>query len=464
MVFMQLLFVACIFVAGLRCSKAQVHNAKMFIDDSSQLRIDNGANDILVANVSILELLTTAKQLNSSLNSLRAQINMLKRTHATQQTASASRHVYNQQSAQRTLIASDQAAGSYFGESLAVMDTVLAVGSFRWRQGAGAVYLFEKTLTGRYIEVQRLNASRRGSLFGFGLAANKDMLVAGAPGANGFVNVYQQDNLSSTLNLQHTLVQPSGAELVQLGRRVAVSSTGIIVAAAAQELNTEIGVVVVYRATAEGAYGTGTVLSRSDGAHADKFGDALAFDGNLMVVGTVKHDSWRGAVFVYNISDSRADQLDKIMLQNAPADQGFGRQVAVHGSTMVISSVPRTSYNAMNSSLHMYRVVNGSVAPVTTVPSPTTDNRFGMQLLLDNTTLVVGSPNEDKVFIYNRFSGDKPPLTWNAGITGGLAGRNNAFGGALAFANGDLVVGAPSQLGGPEEFFTGAAHVIQPVV
>lgn len=89
-------------------------------------------------------------------------------------------------------------------------------------------------------------------------------------------------------------------------------------------------------------------LVASDGTTGDRFGAAIAMDGNILVVGAPDDDDAGanyGAVYIFERFGSLWIQTAKITPPGATTDDYFGRAVAVEGSRLVIGSTPLSPAN-----------------------------------------------------------------------------------------------------------------------
>jgi hypothetical protein len=243
--------------------------------------------------------------------------------------ASGSVYVYNLDgTGEQKITASDGASNSRFGWSVAVSDTHIVVGANGDDDRgiySGSVYVYNTDGTGQVKITASDGAEFDG--FGFSVAVTDNHIVVGAPNNDdpsnsGSVYVY---NLDGTGQVKITA---SDAELGDaFGYSVAVSDTHIVVGAAEDDDRGSMsGSAYVYNLD-----GTGEQkITASDGAVNDRFGAAVAIQGDKIIVGANGDDdagNMSGAVYVYNL-DGTGEQ--KIVASDATGDEYFGFSVATN--------------------------------------------------------------------------------------------------------------------------------------
>jgi hypothetical protein len=103
-------------------------------------------------------------------------------------------------------------------------------------------------------------------------------------------------------------------------------------------------------------------LTASDGESYDEFGDSVAMDGDIIVVGATEYNfdgpSYTGAAYVYRIITDENNnnfvsisQVAKLTASNGMAGDLFGWSVAVHGNTILVGAtwVDKNDFGAVGS-------------------------------------------------------------------------------------------------------------------
>ena len=214
------------------------------------------------------------------------------------------------------LTASNAALDDLFGNSVAVDDDTIAVGAYGKDDNSltdsGLVYVFVKSGGAAWAtttETVQLRASDRAANDNFGrsVAVDTDTIVVGASGdrntvdgaeaSTGSAYVFTKPNTGWT-NSAGTetakLTASDGADSDQFGRSVAVDGDTIVVGAHQNDDDGEdSGSIYVFIKPTNGwTDTTGTVkLTASNAATGDRFGIALALDGDTALVAAPRNDA-----------------------------------------------------------------------------------------------------------------------------------------------------------------------------
>eukprot|EP00730_Choanoeca_flexa_P015408 TRINITY_DN706_c0_g1_i1.p1 TRINITY_DN706_c0_g1~~TRINITY_DN706_c0_g1_i1.p1 ORF type:complete len:285 (+),score=61.31 TRINITY_DN706_c0_g1_i1:634-1488(+) len=219
------------------------------------------------------------------------------------------------------LSASDPSSGSSFGWSVAIESAVIVVGAYKNDHNAidaGAVYVFERNISGHYAQVQKLVAATpaREDYFGISVAINSGTIVVGASqdgentAATSAVYVFDRNTTSDLYEQSHKLVADDGDVKAAFGGDVAISGDLIVIGAGDDNVkgNFSGSVYVVDKRTLTGEtvrLGLGNKLVAADGEQDDRFGFAVAAVEETVLVGAWQYDTDNGAnagaVYVYDI-------------------------------------------------------------------------------------------------------------------------------------------------------------------
>lgn len=203
-------------------------------------------------------------------------------------------------------------------------------------------------------------------------------------------------------------------------------------------------------------------LTASDGAANDRFGHAVAIEGNTVVVGAVGHDTGnkQGAVYVYKkpaTGWANMTQIAKLTAGDGTTTDRFGSSVAISNGTIAVgadsayggvSIRPGAAYIFVKPPSGWTDVTESSKL----TPSDGGDqDRFGGSIAISNDTVVVGADgantggnvNQGKAYIFV-----KPPSGWTnttetAQLTAGDGIAGDYFGQSVSLYSDNIVVGAP---------------------
>jgi hypothetical protein len=316
---------------------------------------------------------------------------------------------------QAELTASDGAAFDEFGSSVAVSGSTIVVGA-GWRtvgsnNSQGAAYVFVES-NGTWSQQAELTASdgANNNYFGFSVAVSGSTVAVGAPGypavgsnvAQGAAYVFAESG--GTWSQQAELTASDGAAYDQLGSSVAVSGSTVVAGAPCHDLCQGVAYVFV---ESGGTWSQQAELTASDGAAYDNFGWSVALSSSTVVVGAPHHmvgsNITQGAAYVFAESGGTWNQQAELTSSDGVAYDYFGSSVAIGGSS-VVAGAPEHPYDVMLSA-------PGPGATYVFVESGGTWNQqaellasdgaendwFGYSVALSGGTAVVGSPYKSVV-------------------------------------------------------------------
>ncbi len=186
-------------------------------------------------------------------------------------------------------------------------------------------------------------------------------------------------------------------------------------------------------------------LVANDPAALDRFGNGIAFSGNLAIIGAPQHDSAAnnaGAAYLFDLNTG--NQLAKLFPDTPRAQANFGSSVAMLGNTITIGA-KRDSTNGTNSGLVF--IFNALDQTQTTSLSPSdsaVEQMFGSTVAITQQYIAVSAvgdqsngPNAGAVYLFDHNGTQITKLTPEDPQPG------QEFGFSLDMSNTTLVVGAP---------------------
>lgn len=282
-----------------------------------------------------------------------------------------------------------------FGTSIAMAGNSNMVIGSEFEKENGAVYHYQGTTFKTKINGKDIDPTS--SYFGLGTALNQTWLVVGAP-SSGFVEKGKlflfRDN-SSNYNFAttpvQTIVSPSAGS--RFGFSVAIDGDWISVGAR------ESGTVYIYKRTGTGA--TSWVL-RDSLKQAGNFGNAVAMNGNRLVVGAENYNG-TGNVYVYerNASEKYVLTYDR-SLNGRPtwASSAYGVDVDITSNAIIVGDRIALKAEVLTS--------NGSSWTQNSVlSSSVTHGNFGQAVAIQYNRAIVGAPFEfgvGKVYLYTQLN------------------------------------------------------------
>lgn len=347
--------------------------------------------------------------------------------------------------------------GDRFGWSTAIDGDVAVVGAPGRTTGpfpgAGVVSTLRRT-DGAWAVVQTIDEAGTASVgrqYGHRVAIAGGLMAIGAPsyGASGGVYLYHDEDGTWTLDGLIYDQVPMGGE--RLGVAVAISGGTALAGTTYDGLpvmpgDTAIGRVRVFDYANGWMEATGILPVDSEAG--DRFGYAVALDGDTALVGAPGKDTNYGVAYVFSRGEKGWTQVVKLAASDRQTGDFFGSAVALAGDVALIGS-----YNAMGSVGEAYVFERQGEAWVQTQilmsPAPAVGELFGAQVGLSGDYAVVTGYGFESVpnfgsrgsgYLYGRVAAGYSLLTAlrvDDGVTGDLLGIGGALSGGVA------LLGAP---------------------
>ena len=250
---------------------------------------------------------------------------------------------------QQMLTAKNAEAGDNFGHAVAVSGDTAVVGAPFDRASLisppfGAVYIFVRSGT-TWTQQQMFVGAMINEQFGFSVALHKDTMVAGAPfhsikgTGSGAAAVYVRSGTKWTS--QHKFLAPSAAAGDRFGYAVAVDGDTVVAGAPKDDdKGNDSGSAFIYSRS-----GTKWTLQKqllaADAAAYDQFGTDVAVEGNTAVVGAPADDdkgSDSGSAYVFSRGGTTWTQQQKLVPADLKGGDHFGSASAVYKDTILVGA------------------------------------------------------------------------------------------------------------------------------
>lgn len=151
------------------------------------------------------------------------------------------------------------------------------------------------------------------------------------------------------------------------------------------------------------------LLAASDGQEGERFGQGVALDGDMLVVGasqaTVNGNERQGAAYVFQKTGAfwtDAVQVAKLTASDGDGFDYFGWGVAVQGYTIVVGGYYGTKAYVFVKPENGWTDMTETAA--LSASDGTVDDSFGRSVAIENDTIVVGAPFKDDskggVYVY----------------------------------------------------------------
>ncbi len=305
--------------------------------------------------------------------------------------------------AETKLLASDGAAGDWFGVSVAVSGNQIVVGApfddDHHVLESGSAYVFDWDGS-EWVETKlEARNGKVGDYFGWSVALSGDRVVVGSPTdsddfvGQGSAYVFDWDGSEW---VETKLVASDNAKNDFFGVSVAIDGDRLVVGAENDDDNgDESGSAYIF--DWDGVQWVETKLVASDGEKDDSFGQAVVVEGDRVVVGA-PFDGDRGkesgSVYVFDWNGSQW-AATKLVASDGDSLDEFGWSAAILGDRLMVGalqaeggvgSVYALDWNGSEWVETQLLASDGEVA-----------DRFGYSLALSEERVVVGAPQDDDV-------------------------------------------------------------------
>jgi len=378
------------------------------------------------------------------------------------------------------LVASDGASNDFLGRSVAFEGDVAVVGAAGSDPGGaeaqGAAYVYLRS-NGAWNEAAKLTASdgAAGDEFGFAVALSGDTIVVGArfasvDGVNGRGAGYVFVRSGDTWVEQTKLVADDGAAFDELGDSVAIDGDTVLLGAPFR--NSSRGEVYAFVRDGNTWSAQGSMIA-DDGADFDRFGLALAIEGDTALIGSPSADiganTDQGAVYAFARNAGTWTFATKLTAEDGAAFDEFGNAVAIDGDTLAVGAHAANIGSVGNQGAAYAFVRDGEGWTQQTKFFDETDgffaDEFGMSVGVSGDDVAIGAlfadpnadENEGRAYVFHR-NGEtwsrRATLTADDGVSG------EEFGIGIAIDAGTVVVGA--EFGPVDGDWRGAAYAFSP--
>jgi hypothetical protein len=360
------------------------------------------------------------------------------------------------------LTAPDGTSLDGYGFSVAMTGTTLVVGAPYKNGDDGAVYVYVRTGTTWTYKAELTAPDPTGDdFFGRSVAIAGSTIAVGAPfsAAGGSPQqgaVYVFHGSGPTWTLQQELFEPFPSESAFFGESVSLSGARLAVGAdysAGSEIFTETGVAYVFLRRGA-AWHEEQELRAPDAAYGDEFGWSISINGSSVVVGAPNRDvggnADEGTVYVYVRTGTMWNLQQEITPADGAAGDDFGWSVGVLQNTFVSGALAKTVGGDVDRGAAYVFTRSGGVwalgfevTPVDTAAH----SAFGAAVAIAARRIVMSAANTDVgtsahqgiVYDYALVGGAWTP---HAELTPSDAVANDEFGYSVALAGTTLAAGA----------------------
>lgn len=365
----------------------------------------------------------------------------------------------------------DYSAFAYFGQSVAVSGSMVAVGSGATVGGAvyaGRVDIYDLAGPTPTVPIRSIDnpSPHERDHFGHSLALHGDRLVVGAwldDGAATDAGVAYVFDLGAITPQapEHVLPNPSPAEGDCFGVAVAVEGDRVVVSAYQDDAAaTNSGRAYVFDLAGPDPATPSMVLSRPGAAMNDGFGNSLSISGDKVAVGIETADAGAansGSALVFDLSSPTPDVPLATLLNPAPAIACyFGSSVSISGDTVVVGAYRDGTIAGNGGACHVYNLAGPAPeSPTHTLrkAASASGDFFGTSVAVSGSKVLAGASHDDmgddeagNSYLFDLSSGT--PLEPVSTFTSPVKASPDRFGAAVAISGEWVAIGSPDSDGG----------------
>ncbi|WP_281614280.1 FG-GAP repeat protein [Flammeovirga sp. SubArs3] len=384
-------------------------------------------------------------------------------------------------------------SNGWFGFSLSLKDNLLSVGAYRLDSYEGAVTVYKKSFGEKWSDnnyiYKNISAPVEGGnqYFGHEVRLHGETLVVGNIGNNnwtGAVRVYDElfSKLEKDEKILPTATLTTSNSSYQLGMHVAINGNTIV---ATDYGRNNAGRVVVFNKSTQGWEDAteSYFITNEEIVNGSHFGSDLDITSDKLLIGASQHLG-KGKVYLYGFDNEKntgVTLINSYQLEDGASNDFFGSAVKILGEYVAINSMynPRqkvylfkekeSNISLYTKSRHLdvdgdvmvlgtyegesnipgsafvYEFQNGEWEEVAQLSSSDGVNgdMFGFAVAISGDEIIVGSPETDKVYIYEKPAEGWSDMTESYQITNPLG--DGYFGFSVDILNGRAVVGAYRQ-------------------
>lgn len=374
---------------------------------------------------------------------------------------------------QAKLLPSDGSSTTLFGSAVSIDGDTALVGAPWQSSQTGSAYVFTRS-GGTWQQQAKLTASDKAasSYFGTSVALAGDMAFVGAaytstvgsgPAGGAYVFLRSGGGWSQSAKLSLTGDSAAGDAF---GASVAIQGNRAVIGASNDNTAAGADAGSAYVLTRSGTiWTTEARLHAGDGTAQDSFGNSVSLDDDTIVVGAIldavdQINYSTGSAYVFVRTDSGWSQQAKLIAGDVDSLDYFGCSVSVDGDLALIGSYWDRSRRG--SAYIFARNGNTWTQQAKLIdPDGRSEDNLGLQVCLSGTTALVAAATDDdlgnasgSVFV---FTAEDTTWTQQAKLQSSDGSQFDYFGSSLAFSGNTALIGASG--GSGDSTYPGSAYV-----
>ena len=315
----------------------------------------------------------------------------------------------------QTLTSPNAILNGFFGDSVSLYGDRLAISAYAEHGGAivdsGQVYIYDLS-NGVWSLTQTLtspNAEVTG-YFGWSVSLYESTLAIGAERENGGATdsgrVYIYDLSGETWSLTQTLTSPNATSGGYFGYSISLYGNRLTIGAQNEngEAIADSGQVYIYDLF--GTWSLTQTLTSPNAESSGHFGNSVSLYGDRLAIGAFQEDGGEaiynsGRVYIYDLSGTWS-LTQTLSSPNAASSGYFGTLVSLYNKTLIVGTNETVESVSNSGRSYLYGLDNGNFSLSQTLTSPNRKNNgyFGSAAALYADKLAIGARGENRVYLY----------------------------------------------------------------
>ena len=305
---------------------------------------------------------------------------------------------------QAKLLASDGAAGDWFGRSVSLDGDTAIIGASAnndYGYNSGSAYVFTRSGT-TWTQQSKLLASDGAAedYFGFSVSLDGNTALIGAvwDDDNGYRSgsAYVFTRSGTTWTQQSKLLASDGAAEDYFGYSVSLSGDTAIIGSYGDDDNGDMSGSAYIFTRSVSTWTQQAKLLASDGASNDYFGYPVSIDGDTVLIGAVSANSYyRGSAYVFTRNGTTWTEQQKLLASDGALWNGFGWSISLDGDTAIIGAVWDDDNGDYSGSAYVFIKESETIPPNTPTISGPIKGKVGSPLTY---TFVATDPDLDNIY------------------------------------------------------------------
>ncbi len=289
--------------------------------------------------------------------------------------------------------------GGNFGTSVSISGNTAVAGAPRENWDTGAVYLFDYNGSG-WSQTQKVVAGDgvNYSYFGNSVDISGTTVIIGSwknnedGGASGAAYIYQiSDGTSQKISAS------DGYNGRNFGNAVAISEVGSCIVGCWHDgpLGDNSGSAYIFEYIGEEWVETAKLIP-SDGAAFDEFGTSVDISGSTAIVGSPEHGTNLGAAYIFEYIDTSWVEVQKLLPSHG--SDLFGNSVAIDGNIAVVGDLGGDGMLTSTGCAYVYEYDGENWQEIEFIISGSDDpylDVFGKSVAISGTYVLAGEPGYD---------------------------------------------------------------------